>query len=181
MRIASVVSLFASSLLLAVGLSGCGPAVPAEPTEPERCTAPTTRDVDGGGLDGTTRRAITLGAGDGASFAPWSDGATATVIMGFQGGAMITPTIRVPALPTEGETVCLRVALRNTLSDASEVFPGVVADITFVRVGDVFEAANLFDQLGFDAAALRGKTLMLVVDVTGVTFAGTASLSLVLG
>jgi len=181
MRITSLARFFASSLVLAVGLGGCGPSAPPEPVEPERCTAPTTRGVDGGGLDGMTPRAITVGAGEGASFAPWSDGATATVIMGFQGGAMITPTIRVTALATEGESVCLRVALRNTLSDASEVFPGVVADITFVRVGDLFEAANLFDQLGFDAAALRGKTLMLVVDVTGVTFNGSASVSLLLG
>lgn len=181
MRAALVIHFFVSSVLLAVGLGGCGPSAPPSPVEPERCSAPTMRDVDGGGLEGMTSRTITLGAGDGASFAAWTDGATATVSMGFQGGAMITPTIRLPALPTEGETVCLRVELHNTLSDASDVFPGVVADITFVRVGDLFEAANLFDQLGFDAAALRGKTLMLVVEITGVTFTGTTSLSVLLG
>ena len=94
---------------------------------------------------------------------------------------MITPSIRVTARPTDGETICLHVELRNTLSDASEVMPGVVADITFVRVGDVFEAANLFDQLGYDAGALRGKTLMLVVEVNGVTFTATTTMTLLLG
>lgn len=169
------------ALTLVIGLcaaSGCGPSDPPLPPEPEYCTAPTTRDLDAGTFDGTPPRTITVGGGDGASFVAWSDGAVAMVIMGFQGGAMITPTIRVTARPADGATMCLHVALHNTLSDASEVFPGAEADLTFVRVGDVFEAANFYDQLGYDAALFRGKTLMLVVDVTGTTFTATSTTSL---
>lgn len=168
----------ATSLFLGL-VAGCGPDDAPQPVEPERCSAPLTRG-DGGAPGGIASRAITVGAGDGATFTPWVDGATTPVVMGFQGGAMITPTIRLPALPSDGASLCLRVELRNTLSDASDVFPGVVADITFVRVGEVFEAANLFDQLGFDAGSLRGKTLMLVVEVTGMTFAGTTAISVLL-
>jgi len=128
-----------------------------------------------------TTRTVTLGAGAGVAFAPWGDGVTVPVVMGFQGGAMITPTVRVPALPSEADTVCLRVELRNTLSDASEVLPGVVADIIFVRAGDSFEAANLFDLLGYDAGTMRGKTLVLAVDVIGATFTATTAVDVVLG
>jgi hypothetical protein len=164
---------------LALGIVACGPT-DSLPEEPEYCSAP-TRGLDAGAPgDGMTPRALTLGSGAEESFAPWSDGSSATVLMGFQGGAMITPTLRVPALATEGETICLRVALTNTLSGGSTPFPELTTEITFQRVGDVFEAANLYDQLGFDASALRGQTLVLVVEVIGVTFTATSTVSLVL-
>lgn len=174
--------LLAASLAVGATLgAGCGPAEPPLPPEPARCTAPTSRDVDAGPvLDGMAPRTATLGTGDGASFTPWSDGAAATVVMGFQGGAMLTPTLRVPALPTEGDTICLRVELQNSLTDASEVLPGGITEVTFVRVGEDFEAAYVYDQLGFDAASLRGKTLVLVATVTGVTFTTTTTLHLAL-
>lgn len=164
---------------LAVGIVACGPT-DSFPEEPEYCSA-TTRGPDAGEpVDGMTPRTLTLGAGAESMFTPWSDGSSATVLMGFQGGAMITPTLRVPALATEGETICLRVALTNTLSGGSTAFPEFTTEITFQRVGDVFEAANLYDQLGFDASALRGQTLVLVVEVTGVTFAARSTVSLLL-
>lgn len=175
--------LVAASLVIGIVLdSACGPASPPLPNEPAYCSGPVTRDLDAGPLlGGMPPRELTLGSGDGATFSPWSDGTTATVVMGFQGGAMIMPSIRVTARATDGDTMCLHVALANTLSDASEVFSGISADLTFTRVGDVFEAANIFDQLGFDAGALRGKTLMLVVTVDGVTFTATSAVTLLLG
>ena len=183
MRLPSYPHLLLSSavaLVLFSATASCGPSVPPLPVEPDRCVGLTPRDVDAG-VDGAMPRAISLGAGEGASFVEWNDGATATVIMGFQGGAMITPTLRVPALPTEGETICLHVELHNTLSDGSTTPPGLVTDITFTRVGDVFEAANLFNQIGESADSLRGKTLTFVVEVRGVTFTASKTMSLLLG
>ena len=66
------------------------------------------------------------------------------------------------------------------MSDGSEVFPGVMSELTFTRIGDVFEAANIFDQLGFSASDFVGKTLVLDADVIGVTFRASASATLTL-
>ncbi len=164
---------------VALSIVACGPT-DSLPQEPEYCSAPTTRGDAGPLVDGMTPRTLTLGAGAEGMFTPWSDGSSATVLMGFQGGAMITPTLRVSALATEGESICLRVALTNMLSGGSTPFGDLTTEITFQRVGDVFEAANLYDQLGFDAGALRGQTLLLAVNVTGVTFTATSTVSLVL-
>jgi hypothetical protein len=167
------------TLVTLAALFACGPNDPDLPTEPATCTAPSIRDFDAGApVDGTPPRALTIGAGEDLAFMPYTPGATAPVIMGFQGGAMITPTLRFPALPGDGATLCVRVELRNRLSDGSEVFPGVMTDFTFTRVGDVFEAANIFDQLGFSASDFVGKTLILDADVIGVTFRASASATL---
>ncbi len=179
MRLALRVAL---GLLLPALVAACGPDDPPTPVEPATCTAPPIRDFDAGGpgIDGTTPRTLTLGSGEDASFVPFTTGASAPVIEGFQGGVMILPTLRIPALPSDGATLCLRVELRNRLSDGGEVFPGVMADYTFTRVGDAFEAANIFDQLGFSASDFTGKTLVLDADVIGVTFRATASATLTL-
>jgi len=168
-------------LLLVTLLAACGPNDPELPKEPAYCTPPPMDFFDAGApVDGATPRTLTIGAGEDAAFTPWAAGASVPVIMGFQGGAMITPTLRIPALPSDGATLCLRVELRNRLSDGSDVFPGVMTDFTFTRVGDVFEAANIFDQLGFSASDFAGKTLVLDADVIGVTFRANASLTLTL-
>ena len=167
-------------LLLFTTAATCSPDEDL-PEEPAYCTPPPMDFFDAGApVDGTPPRTLTIGAGEDAAFTPWTAGASVPVIMGFQGGAMITPTLRIPALPSDGATLCLRVELRNRLSDGSDVFPGVMTDFTFTRVGDVFEAANIFDQLGFSASDVVGKTLVLDADVIGVTFRANASVTLTL-
>lgn len=170
---------FASSL---AALSACGPNDPDLPTEPAYCTVTSGTFIADGGApgDGIMARTLTIGAGEDAAFTPYEAGATAPVIMGFQGGAMITPTLRVPALPGDGATLCLRVELLNRLSDGGEVLPGVMTDFTFTRVGDTFEAANIYDQLGFSASAFVGKTLIVNANVIGVTFRASTSATLTL-
>jgi hypothetical protein len=156
---------FALATLSLWSLVACGPNDPDLPSEPEYCTPPPIGAFDAGApVDGTPPRTLTIGTGEDASFMPYATGATAPVILGFQGGAMITPTLRIPAL----------------LSDGSEVFPGVTSDFTFTRVGDAFEAANIFDQLGFSTSDFVGKTLVLDATVTGVTFRASASATLTL-
>lgn len=177
MRYAFLVAL-ASAL---AALSACGPNDPDLPSEPEYCTAAPIRDFDAGApVDGATPRTLMIGAGEDAAFTPYAAGATAPVIMGFQGGAMITPTLRVPALPGDGATLCLRVELLNRLSDGGEVLPGVMTDFTFTRVGDTFEAAHIYDQLGFSASDFVGKTLIVSANVIGVTFRASTSATLTL-
>jgi hypothetical protein len=172
---------FALATLSLWSLVACGPNDPDLPSEPEYCTPPPIGAFDAGApVDGTPPRTLTIGTGEDASFMPYATGATAPVILGFQGGAMITPTLRIPALPSDGASLCLRVELANRLSDGSEVFPGVTSDFTFTRVGDAFEAANIFDQLGFSTSDFVGKTLVLDATVTGVTFRASASATLTL-
>jgi hypothetical protein len=172
---------FPLALVTLLPLFACGPNDPDLPTEPATCTAPSIRDFDAGApVDGTPPRTLTIGAGEDLAFMPYTPGATAPVIMGFQGGAMITPTLRIPALPGDGASLCLRVELANRLSDGGEVFPGVMTDFTFTRVGDAFEAANIFDQLGFSTSDFVGKTLILDANVIGVTFRASASATLTL-
>ncbi len=123
-------------LPLAGALVGCSPAPPEgalPPSDPQRCVAP--EELDG---EAVPARELALGEGDPTTFEPYSEGETVALQLGWQGGFMITPRLRVQALPGDPDSNCWQLRLNNEMDDpAAEVAPGVVAQLLFERHGDV--------------------------------------------
>jgi hypothetical protein len=161
---------------LLIAASACGPErepdeLPAF-SEPERCAGES-------GADGASApRSVTLGAAEGDDFIPYADGQTATVVLGYQGGYMITPSLEVPAGPADGAEACWRVHLQNALEDGGAAVPGLLSHVVFGRSGELFRAGPFNDLLGNDASKLADHTLVLTVTVTGSDFEGTQTLHL---
>jgi hypothetical protein len=118
-------------------------------------------------------REVTLGSGD--PFVAYADAEAVQLIRGYQGGYMVTPSIRVAASAGDGERACLRVALENAFDDGGDgpASPGVLAMLVFERRGDQLCVDDLYDLLGLDRSALTGRTLALTVRVTGTDFTAT--------
>jgi hypothetical protein len=167
---------WAAAIGMAAGcLIGCGPGE-LEPEPPgddaERCVA-------GEGNGGTpVAREVTLGTGSGATFRAYEESEETELIAGFQGGYMITPTVRVEAAGDTRPEACFRVWLQNTIVEGAEVGPGTLSYVVFTRSGDYFYVAPLFDLLGYEADPLRGKTLLLSAEVSGSEFEGSRDVTL---
>lgn len=152
----------------------CGPSDPNVP-EPETCSmGPPTRG-DGGAL---ATRAVLVGSGEGASFAPYTDGSEVRLVHGFQGGEMITPMVRVEAAGSTAADACWVVEVEHELTDGTSVEPGPTLNLRFRRTGDFFEAGPLNDFLGFDPSQLAGKMLRYTVTVRGDDFEATTTIVL---
>lgn len=167
---------WAAAIAMAVGgLAGCGPGEP-EPEAPvndaERCVG------EEGNGEPLSAREVLLGKGSGAAFQAYAEGEEAELIAGFQGGYMITPTVRVEAAGDMRAEACFRVWLQNTIVEGAEVGPGTLSYVVFTRSGDFFDVESLFDLLGFEADALSGKTLLLKAKVSGVGFTGEREVTL---
>jgi hypothetical protein len=156
------------------GLLGCGPPEPDVVTadDAERCVA------DEGSSEVAETRAVALGVGGSAAFRAFQDGEETEIVRGFQGGYMITPTVRVEAMGDSRDEVCLHVLLENALMEGGDVGPGMLAQVMFMRSGDFFYVDSIYDLLGYDLDPLEGKTLLLSAAVSGVGFGGTHAVTL---
>jgi hypothetical protein len=158
-------------MVVAGALVGCGPEAP-EPSslspsvEPARCVA----DVSDEGAQ--EARAIAVGSGSEASFHAYEEDEVVDLIKGYQGGYMITPSVRVDAAgDTRGEA-CFQVRIENALEGGGDVVPGLKSYVLFERSGGAFYIESLYDLLGMDAELLRDKTLLLKATVRGDGFVG---------
>jgi hypothetical protein len=121
-------------------------------------------DAGAGALE---ERTLEIGFGAGASFAAVEDGSSVTLVRGFQGAMMITPTLRLPATARDGASRCLRVRLTQTIDGIEDVAPGIDTQLRFERVGANLEVSDLFDPVIDDPARAAGRTLTLRAEVRG--------------
>lgn len=125
-------------------------------------------------FDGEAEPGLVIGARRDGVVIPYEDGGDAVYEFGFQGGAMILPTLQVPAAATATET-CVQVVLRHREDPAhpgaAGDAPGFVFRLTdpMRRDGDVAWIGPLQDQIGWDAP--DGRRLVLEAEVRGVDFA----------
>lgn len=158
---------------LLVAASACGPTPEPAPapglppfSEPPRCAS------DAGASAGATRK-ILVGSGDGADFVAYVEGQDVSLVLGYQGGYMITPTVRIPIVSGDGVEACWQARLENALVEGGDVVPGLLSHVFFERSGDALEAGPFNDLLGGAPGPLQNKTLVLTVTVTGLTFEAT--------
>jgi hypothetical protein len=160
--------------VVACGLVACGPPEPETTSlsDAERCVA------DEGSSGVVEAREVALGLGGSAAFRAFQDGEEAEIVSGFQGGYMITPTIRVEAIGDSRGEACLQLRLENALMEGGEVGPGTLSQVLFSRSGDFFYVDSIYDLLGWDLDPLEGKTLLLSATVSDVGFQGTRAVTL---
>ncbi len=121
-----------------------------------------------------------VGAYDGDTLAPWADGQEVPFVWGFQGGTMITPTVRAPAAINPAGASCVVVEIRNLEPDGGVVFEAFRAldtRLDAVVVGEQLEVRDLFDQLGWIEIP-RDTPLSLEVTVRGLLGAARARVEL---
>lgn len=174
--VSDVVRLGSTALAAAI-LAGCGPSDPIDPT---------AGDPPGGCytdfLDAGTRapRAAVLGEGSGASFQAYEAGQKVTLVSGFQGGYMVTPSVRVDAAGGAGAEACFQVSIKNVLTDVEDVAPGLQTYVTFAKSGEFFDVEGIWDLIAMDDDPLHGKTLVLKATVTGQDFEATGEATVVI-
>lgn len=142
-----------------VAVVACGPTLPGEDLEPEAERCAIDEPIDG------TPREVVIGSGQGAGFVPYADGLGVPIVHGPQGGYMITPTLRVPAL---ADTEACAVVHIDHGGVAEGFLPGHKANLLFTQSGDHLYTGNIYDLLAVDAAMLVGTTLTLHVTVSGL-------------
>jgi hypothetical protein len=142
------------TLLLPLVALACSHDPDSADTSDERCNIPDPtrgREVDG---------ALTLGEGEGATFAGLEDGQPMTLIRGPQGGFMVTPVLRVDQgkMGTDGRCVYTELGAEIDGLDPISVeahLSGLTADATHLTS----EAIPFL--LAFDPNTLVGKTCVL--------------------
>lgn len=130
-------------------------------------------------------RQIAIGTGTGADFASYSAGQTAKLWHGNQGLNMITPSIQVEALPSEGEDACFRVRLDNdyqgAIPDVPDAVDSVQANVHFVRQGSSFVSdGSIYDAFSYSRDLLIGVDLKITATVQGPGFQGTTTVHVTL-
>ncbi len=156
-------------------LVGCGPesGEPIVAAEAERCVLPTE------GAMVPPPRAMVLGEGTPEAFVPYTDGQTVSLRLGFQGGYMLTPRVRVAALKGDGDSACWQVDLNNEMA-LDWVGPGLVAQLLFERHGDAFYSGVMNNLINYDKQQLQGQPLTMDVTTSGIDIDETFSVSVIL-
>ena len=178
----------AAALVLASSLLGCPPGGGGEgggggdaaslPPQAVQCA---TNFPD----DFPTTRQIAIGTGTGADFAPYAAGQTADLWHGNQGLNMITPSIQVEALPSDGDDACLRVRLDNdyqgAIPDVPDAVDSVQANVHFRRQGSSFVSEGyVYDAFSYSRDLLIGVDLEITATVQGPGFQGTTTVHVTL-
>lgn len=157
----------------ALGL-GCGPS--SELIEQaDGCPAETGDPTMG-------ERSVRVGDGLPPGFVPYVEAGSATLIVGPQGGTMITPVLRVEAKPGETEGHCWRTTIKNTYDPsvaAPEDADGLVVPIPYVlSEGAYYSDGAVWDLFSYDATTLRGSRLTLSATVEGADFTATETVKI---
>lgn len=158
--------------------AACAALVACGPRAPERSEAEYCAVGDVPSMPGPSTRDLAVGDGAGATFTPWVDGGGATLESGFQGGYMLTPTLRVAGAPGDGDSLCLRVRIQHT--DPEGPLPSLLADRAFTRDGDAFYAQDLSDLLAFSRDELAGHEVHFAFSAWDESIAAATELTLVL-
>lgn len=155
-------------------LAGCSdPAASPPPgTAAERCALDDHAAVN---------RLVAIGSRDDTGFSAYEDGQELELILGFQGGYMITPAVRVEAAAGDPDRVCVSIRLTHALldGDAPGLSPGLMLQAWLDRTADGFVSGTIDDLLELDPAPLDGHLLSLGVEVGG-PFAGAAEVEVLL-
>ena len=163
--------------MLAASLIACGPSPSSAldpPSEGDVCVPEATAALG-------PEAPLTVGQGSGSSFVALEDGDVATFVLGFQGGYMITPVLRLP-LVGEQPSLCLEVVIAHQIVDGptDDVSAGLFQYARFERGVDGFESAPVSDLLAYDPGLLEGRSLSLDVTVRGSEVTGSRSVVLLL-
>lgn len=129
--------------------------------------------------DEAEARTVEVGSYADGVFHPYGDGQELALVVGPQGGVMITPSVRVAGGDGDPVRVCVSIALSHTIDGADDVNPGTMIEAWLDPLDGAFVSGRIDDLLAFDPAPLAGKTLMLGVTVGG-PFAGSHEVDLVL-
>ena len=151
--------------MIVTQLMACSPAPPEEElplqVEPERCVLP--EDGDPGG----PARALALGQGEPDAFVSYQAGQPVQMVLGWQGGYMITPRVRVEAFEGDPEDACWLVRLTNDMADV-EVLPGAAVQLRFQRHGDAFYSDAINNLLAYERDVLDGQSLAMDLTARGI-------------
>ena len=119
--------------------------------------------------DATANGVAVLGTGSGPTFIPL-DGQRAELVLGAQGGLMITPTLRIPgAARSSGQASCAWISLQAQVGGGALVSAEPTA-MELRRADDDLES-ELQWLLGFEVAELEGHEVSLVAHAIGEPFA----------
>lgn len=135
-----------------VSLVGCGSAAPASVDAGPRVDAPVITCGSGVLFSGEPTEVAEVGTLRDGSFTAWQSGDAVPFQWGFQGGVMITPTVRVPSTIDGNGEQCVVVEFQHLEPGGGHVFD---AFRTFSARLDATEAAgglqleSLFDQVGW--------------------------------
>jgi hypothetical protein len=156
-------------LITAVALAGCPPPGPAE--QATDCPTQFANDFP-------DMRAVEIGDGSTGDFTPYADGDTIALIKGNQGLFMITPAVRVQAMPGDAADACFRVNL-DAKFGKDDI--GLQANVHFIKDGELLVSDGaIYHPLGDSRAELEGLDLLLTATVQGEGFEGTHNVKLVL-
>ncbi len=140
------------------------------------------RIVDDVFFGSATHTAIlgTVHAGDDGSFSGWSDDDIIDYEWGYQGGAMITPALRIQDASGPPEGVCIRVLVRNEFVDPRETDePGIVRDLIFFPQGAHLETGALWNLVAYEPP--DGRDLDLIIDLRSSELAANHNLRIRMG
>jgi hypothetical protein len=103
------------------------------------------------------------------TFTAWQSGDAVPFRWGFQGGVMLTPTVRAPTTIDASGERCVVVEIRHLQPEGQHVFdgfPSFVARLEAVESAGALQLASLFDQIGWSEIP-RDTPLTLDVTVRG--------------
>jgi hypothetical protein len=130
--------------------------------------------------EATAARALQIGVVGPSGFVPLADGDAMALILGYQGGYMVTPSLRVEAIDGESAGVCCRLELVNTVAGAPDIAPGLRGNLLLERQGGYLQSGYLNNLLSFEREPLLGKALELDVHLVAGGFVADAALSVTL-
>ncbi|MFP6685858.1 MAG: hypothetical protein VB934_14150 [Polyangiaceae bacterium] len=162
-------------LVMVLGLCACPPVEESDPRPPNldarRCVGSTDA--------ATETRQLRVGSMTDDAFVAYTEGESVSVIQGFQGGYMITPSIEIERDPGDPGELCLMVRIQNTTASV-ELAPGIYASILFENDGGVLRSDPIYDLLSFDSDELVGVSLVLDVEVESADFRAAQTVRLTL-
>lgn len=161
-------------------LAACGSPAPSSVDAGPRVDAPVISCGSGVLFSGEPTELAEVGRLADGVFTAWQDGDEVPFQWGFQGGVMITPTVRAPsAIDADGER-CVLVEIRHLEPEGSHVFdafPSLVARLDAAESGGALQLESLFDQIGWTEIP-RDTPLTLDVTVRGTRAAAHTRLDL---
>ena len=131
---------------------------------------------------GSATHAASVGTihASGDVFSPWSDDDVIDYQWGYQGGAMVTPSLRIEATTAGPEGVCVRVLVRNEFVEPLPTDePGIVRDLVFYPQGDHLQTGALWDLVAYEPP--DGRAVDLNVDLRTTELAAHQTLRIRLG
>ena len=116
---------------------------------------------------------------DNGNFVAYVDGDEASLILGLQGGYMVTPVIRIPAEADDEPRPCFNVVVENELDP-----PGSAPDLEFATISvaedGMYELNGILNFLGNLRRDLLGRTLTMNIEVLANGFTVEETIQVVL-